>query len=187
MKKIVTISLCLIIVLLSFEVCFADNAFPIILPVGDGITNSLVNINGYNFYASTNNSPTYIVFYYNTFDGHKTMLAFSETPSTKLYFGESPSTYNLSSGYNGFYYSSWYASFPESASLGSFNGNKAVIEYLQSNVFDTTFNLTYLVNGSISWLSTFAQAVKNSPLLLFFVIFIFVGIGIGLLNRFARR
>lgn len=44
-----------------------------------------------------------------------------------------------------------------------------------------------LVTGSVSWVGSMATAVAGSPLLLFFVISGFVGIGIGLLMRFVRR
>lgn len=44
-----------------------------------------------------------------------------------------------------------------------------------------------LVTGSVSWVGSMASAVVGSPLLLFFVISGFVGIGIGLLMRFVRR
>lgn len=44
-----------------------------------------------------------------------------------------------------------------------------------------------LVTGSVTWLGSMATAVVGSPLLLFFVISGFVGIGVGLLFRFVRR
>lgn len=44
-----------------------------------------------------------------------------------------------------------------------------------------------LVTGSTSWLGTMVTTVVGAPLLLFFVISGFVGIGIGLLMRFVKR
>lgn len=44
-----------------------------------------------------------------------------------------------------------------------------------------------LVTGSVTWLSSMASSVASTPLLLFFVISGFVGIGVGLLMRFVRR
>lgn len=57
-------------------------------------------------------------------------------------------------------------------------------------VFDMTDIVTAignLVTGSTSWLGSMASAVVGSPLLLFFVISGFVGIGVGLLFRFVKR
>lgn len=47
--------------------------------------------------------------------------------------------------------------------------------------------LTSLVNGCIVWVTSMAIAVKDNGLLLFFVLTIFVGVGIGLFNRFRKE
>lgn len=47
--------------------------------------------------------------------------------------------------------------------------------------------ITSLVTGSVSWLTSMASSVVTTPLLLFFCVVGFVGIGIGLLMRFVRR
>lgn len=46
-----------------------------------------------------------------------------------------------------------------------------------------------LVTGSVTWLTSMVGAVTtaSNALLLFFVLFGFVGIGIGLLKRFVNR
>lgn len=47
--------------------------------------------------------------------------------------------------------------------------------------------ITSLVTGSVSWLTSIVTYVTSAPLLLFFVLSSFVGIGIGLLMRFVNR
>ena len=44
-----------------------------------------------------------------------------------------------------------------------------------------------LVTGSVSWLTSIVTYVTSAPLLLFFCLISFVGIGIGLLFRFVNR
>lgn len=44
-----------------------------------------------------------------------------------------------------------------------------------------------LVTGSVTWLTSIVTYVTSAPLLLFFVLVGFVGIGIGLLMRFVNR
>lgn len=54
---------------------------------------------------------------------------------------------------------------------------------------DIIAGVTALVNGSVTWLGAMVTAVTttSNALLLFFVLFGFVGIGIGLLKRFVNR
>lgn len=40
-----------------------------------------------------------------------------------------------------------------------------------------------IVTGSVSWIQSIATAITGSPLLLFFTLFGFVGVGIGLVRR----
>lgn len=47
--------------------------------------------------------------------------------------------------------------------------------------------ISSLVTGSVSWLGSIVTTVTATPLLLFFVLAGFVGIGIGLLMRFVNR
>lgn len=47
--------------------------------------------------------------------------------------------------------------------------------------------ITSLVTGAASWLTSIVTTVTAAPLLLFFVLSGFVGIGIGLLMRFVNR
>lgn len=51
---------------------------------------------------------------------------------------------------------------------------------------DIIAGVTSLVTGSVSWLGSMVTAVVGSPLLLFFTLVGFVGIGIGLLKRFTN-
>lgn len=44
-----------------------------------------------------------------------------------------------------------------------------------------------IVTGSVSWLTSITALVTSTPILLFFVLAGFVGIGIGLLMRFVNR
>lgn len=41
-------------------------------------------------------------------------------------------------------------------------------------------------SGAVSWVSDFVSAIVGQPLLLFFVVFGFVGTGIGLIHRIIR-
>lgn len=47
--------------------------------------------------------------------------------------------------------------------------------------------ITSIVTGSVTWLTSMVTYVTSAPLLLFFVLVSFVGIGIGLLMRFVNR
>lgn len=47
--------------------------------------------------------------------------------------------------------------------------------------------ISSLVTGSVTWLTSIVTYVTSAPLLLFFVLVGFVGIGIGLLMRFVNR
>lgn len=47
--------------------------------------------------------------------------------------------------------------------------------------------ITTIVGGSVTWLTSIVTYVTSSPLVLFFCLFSFVGIGIGLLMRFVNR
>lgn len=43
-----------------------------------------------------------------------------------------------------------------------------------------------LVNGSVTWLTSFVGAITSNPLILMFVIVSFVGLGVGLIRRLIR-
>lgn len=49
-------------------------------------------------------------------------------------------------------------------------------------------NITTLVSGAISWITSYVGAItaEGNELLLFFVIFGFIGTGIGLIHRIIR-
>lgn len=199
MKKVVCFGLCLLIVLASFVLSFADSVSipsPYLLPVSDGTSLNIgVPIpysNGTLRYFSSNNSPVYICFY-DIGQGTKYVL-FSDFPDTVVYNNFSnnsvdpPTSLSLSNYYNGYYFTSG-SSQSISSSVPVLVSSDVtsiydVIDSVSSSVFGVNFNLSYLVDGSISWFSTFAEAVKNNGLLLFMVLFGFVGIGIGLLRRF---
>lgn len=41
-------------------------------------------------------------------------------------------------------------------------------------------------SGAVSWIGQYVTAIVSNPLLLFFVVFGFVGTGIGLIHRIIR-
>lgn len=193
MKRIVVFCLCLLIVLSSFVLCFADFS-PLIMPVGNsgGLKIPLSNGNYYSF--SSSNSPTYVFWYKPVDTSYYVCLYFSDLSNTLVYRqlnDNTPAAVTLTSEHNGFYYTynstsvhpvDSYIYFPDTVMSVT-----DMIDYLNSSVFGVGFDLTYLVDGSVSWLSSMAQAVKTNGLLLFFVLTIFVGFGIGLFNRFRKE
>lgn len=46
--------------------------------------------------------------------------------------------------------------------------------------------ITALVNGAISWVTSFMDVITGQPLLLAFVALSFVGLGVGLIRRIIR-
>jgi len=42
------------------------------------------------------------------------------------------------------------------------------------------------VSGSTSWIGTFVGAITDNPIILMFVLFGFIGTGIGLIKRLMR-
>lgn len=188
MKKIVCFGLCFMIVLSSFVLGFADGGSPVIIPQGTSGGFSVTFSNGSITYYASNNSPVYIVFYHGS-SGDR-VLAFSDVQYSRLYATTNNSTnsYGLINEYNGFYFTGSVSIAPEDRYFidGTYSSDQDVIDYINNTVFSTTFDLTYLVDGSVSWLSSMAQAAKNNGLLLFLVTVSMVGIGIGLFNRFRR-
>lgn len=187
MKKVICLGLCFIFVLTCFVFSFA-NSSPVIIPLSDNPSNSgysIVNTQGVVWSFSANNSPVYVVFA--EVNNSKTILFFSDSPNTVVYWNSSTSglfSYQLTNNYNGYYFTYSSALVPDDYIYGSFDSVYDVIDSVDSSVFSTTFDLTYLIDGSVSWLSSMSQAVKTNGLLLFFVLIIFVGVGIGLLKRF---
>lgn len=47
-------------------------------------------------------------------------------------------------------------------------------------------NVTDLVNASIDWITSYVGVITGQPLILMFVIFGFIGTGIGLIKRLIR-
>lgn len=190
MKKIVCFGLCFMIVLSSFVLCFADVGSPAVLPVSD-VLNSGVLVNyssGNSQYYRANLSPVYIAFYEN--NGTFYRLIFSDSSNAIVSYNrsdlDSSSSISLTSVYNGYYYVSSLSSEPLNYFVGSFSSPQDAIDSIASSVFNVTFDLTYLIDGSVSWISSLAQAAKNNGLLLFLVTVSMVGVGIGLFNRFRR-
>lgn len=191
MRKFIVITLSCVIVLLSFAFCFADVGSPVILPVAsepdEGIP--ITYTSGQIRYYRSNESPVYLVFYNN--GNNNSELYFSESSSAVVEFNikgqTSETSHALDSQYNGYYFKANTSLTPTQYMLdGVFSSPEAVIDYVNDTVFSTTFSVTYLIDGSISWLSSLAQAVKDNGLLLFFVLFIFVGVGFGLFRRFTN-
>lgn len=197
MKKVVCFGLCFLIVLCSFVLSFADSSLqPILVPQGSSsdVSSALISPDG--FYTWSNNVPAYVVYFKTVGSDRLSMLFFSDSSGTTFYSrpvnGSTTSPISLSRQYNGYYYFNQNISttnFPQSfldslpVMPSDFTAQDA-IDSVDGSLFSVSFDLTYLVDGSVSWLSTFAQAVKNNGLLLFMVLFGFVGIGIGLLRRF---
>lgn len=46
--------------------------------------------------------------------------------------------------------------------------------------------ITQLVNGAITWITSYVSVITDTPLILVFVIVAFVGLGIGLIRRSIR-
>lgn len=191
MKKIVCFGLCFLIVLSSFVLCFADGGSPVILPVGDSSTTSglVINFaNGDSRYFFANKSPVYLAFV--SVNGSNVILTFSDSSGSIAYWarpGVNAYAHYLNSQYDGYYYNtSWDVPLTDSLYIGDFDSIESAIDYIDNTVFSTTFDLTYIVDGSVSWLSSMAQAAKNNGLLLFLVTVSMVGVGIGLFNRFRR-
>lgn len=193
MKKIVCFGLCFMIILCSFVLCFADGGTPVILPVGDSgsTTGFYVPVsNSAGWYFSSNVSPVYLAAYLDQ-SGSKNIVLFSDESGSIVYrysdSSGSHTTYNLNSQYNGFYYTfSTSAFLSDSIILGTFDSPQELIDYVNDSVFSTAFSITYLVDGSVLWLSSMASAALEHPLLLFLILAGFTGIAIGLFNRFRR-
>lgn len=47
-------------------------------------------------------------------------------------------------------------------------------------------NVTTLVTEAVKWVGSFVGAITSNPLILTFVIVVFVGLGIGLIKRLVR-
>lgn len=190
MKKVVCFGLCFLIVLSSFVLTFASGSSPVILPIGsssDVGTGLKISYGSSDRYFRSNVSPVYLVFA--RIGGSVQKILFSDIYNAAVYYGDQNSnytTYYLTTSYGGFYLSSSGQGVEDSYIYGDFDSVESLIDDINSSVFSTTFDLTYLINGSVSWLSSMAQAVKNNGLLLFFVAVVFVGVGIGLFNRFRR-
>lgn len=197
MKKVVCFGLCFLIVLCSFVLSFADSSLqPILVPQGSSSDTSSALISPDGYYTWSNIVPAYVVYYKTEGSDRLSMLFFSDASGTTFYSrpvnGSTTSPISLSRQYHGYYFflnnlssSGFPQSFLDSLPvMPSGYSAQDVIDSVDSSLFSVTFDLTYLVDGSISWLSTFAQAVKNSGLLLFMVLFGFVGVGIGLFRRF---
>lgn len=191
MKKIVCFGLCFMIILSSFVLVCAAGASPVIVPQGTSGGFGVQLQNGNTRYFSSNISPVYIV-YYHTPSGGSHIVAFSDSSGTILYgtYDGVTSEYALTSVYNGYYYRSGITSayYPEERYYidGIYSSAEEVIDYIESTVFDVTFNLSYLVDGSVLWLGSMASAALEHPLLLFLLLAGFIGLAIGLLNRFRR-
>lgn len=194
MKKIVCFGLCFMIVLSSFVLCFASGS-PVILPNGGQNNSGALKIEfgggQVRWYNTNSIYPVYLVFA--NVNGSPTFLAFSDHSSTVVRAFNTPDnyyTYNLSNEYNGYYYvnNSFQFDFSDSPYYydGDFSSIQSLIDDINNSVFSTSFDLSYLINGSVSWLSSMAQAAKNNGLLLFLVTVSLVGVGIGLFNRFRR-
>lgn len=51
---------------------------------------------------------------------------------------------------------------------------------------DMVANVTAIVTGAITWLTSFLTTITGNPLLLMFVLVSFVGLGVGLIRRLIR-
>ena len=51
---------------------------------------------------------------------------------------------------------------------------------------DILSNVTLLVTEAIEWVSAFVECIVAQPLLLMFVVTVFVGLGVGLIKRIIR-
>lgn len=199
MKKVVCFGLCFLIVLCSFVLSFAtvsDEPSPFFIPYStiDNPTGGfLVTSPEPRYIYSDSSSPVYGVFYQiSSYPTRSYYVYFSEVPCTVSIYrvqGEDLRTVNLSNEYNGFYYSSFYGFIPDNVPIFSNPDDLSatgIIDLVNSSFFMTTFDLSTLVDGSGQWVSSLANAVLEQPLLLFLILSIFVGIGIGLFNRFRR-
>lgn len=194
MKKVVCFGLCFLIVLSSFVLSFAADASPVILPVGDVTDNNFgyrVSFeNGSVRFYRSNSSPVYFAFAY--VNDSLRVLVFSDSPGSYVTYNvdgsDSYSTWYLSNEYDGFYYSIAFSVSPDDNYImsGNYSSVNDLIDSIGSSVFSTVFDISYIVDGSVSWLSSMAQAAKNNGLLLFLVTVSMVGVGIGLFNRFRR-
>jgi len=55
-----------------------------------------------------------------------------------------------------------------------------------STVANIVTIVTEIVEGAISWMGSFVQAITSNELLLFFVVLGLVGLGVGLIKRIIR-
>lgn len=47
-------------------------------------------------------------------------------------------------------------------------------------------DVTTIVTGGVTWISSFVGAITSNPLILMFVVVSFVGLGVGLIRRLIR-
>lgn len=205
MKKIVCFGLCMMIVLCSFVLSFAmditNSAAPVLVPVTEDPTQGLLTWSGVSDYTVSTTftgSAIYFTYFYNPDTDAIYEIFFSNSP------GATAITYNVKNGsstlrtlnsFDGQYY--YYRS------LASGSSSYLVIPYFTySGTFDISAAMTYLtdlvytggivsvisslVSGSISWVTVVADSVVLDPLLLFLILSIFIGIGVGLFRRFSR-
>lgn len=155
----------------------------------------------YNNYA-THSSEDGVYYYYLERENQPQLIVFwSYSPSVVDFSyiasgSDSPisSTINLNydSGREIYfsYHAFWpYSSFSYSPSIIADNIGQSLDLAVQSSPYpdnSALATLSYIVHGSVSWLSAVVDGVLQAPMLLFLILSSFIGIAVGLLFRFRR-
>lgn len=199
MRRFLPLILVFVLVFATAIPCFADSVDAVLLPVYDNPVDTYTSPYYISYGGDTNirrfganQSEVYLALL-DDGNGSYYYVAMSPRPYAQLYrknADDTVATLYLTRSTNGYYYSS------SALSIIDFDYTNVPVN-ISSNISDfvndffvqhsVVFSITDLVNGSVSWLSTVANAVKSSGLLLFMVLIGFIGIGIGLFRRFVNH
>lgn len=199
MRKFLLVFICLVAITIPV---FADTFSPVILPAytsPDQMYRVNFTTGGYRSYASSPDNPSAVYFSYavsgSASDPYLRQLLVSDAPfQFLLNINGTVNTVTASEYMDGYYVfslgigstvSQLASAVPIFYAVGS-TDTDIISSALSSIPRGITGFLSVLVSGSLSWLALVSNAVLTQPLLLLFVLFVFVGIAIGLLFRFRR-
>lgn len=203
MRRFIPLILVFVLVFATFVPCFAAtvDVSPVLLPssspIFDDVLNSpfyidITGVGEYHYSASNSSSVYFVILPQLSSESRYRTLAISNLPNQSLHIirSNNPGVVTvepLTNYYNGYYYTGGnFEITSTNVPISSYTDLHAFLDDFFAT-YSVSFSLGDMVSGSVSWLSTVAYAVKSSSLLLFMVIFSFIGIGIGLFRRFLNH